>query len=292
MHGRLACGTVLGGVGATMLLLGNPLARSIGIRLLSRARPDPARARGIRVTTGPTVGAWTRLPLVGGLSRPLSAVAGRPLAAVAYGHFGGFGGRRYAAFMDPESPYYQAWTGAYVVVAPDGPPFGFDRAGRPDPQAALQLLEADQRLVLRTAGLFPLEDPRPRVRLLGSAEPEPVIAWAANWWRYRGEAETFSAFARGGGRAGRRGRWLYGTVPQDHPAPVDDYHPLTMHGSIWLRFDTKLGATVAKFYVYAAYTDRNGNPWCLGEAIAGECEAAMDRIRFDHVHSHGPKERD
>jgi hypothetical protein len=110
-----------------------------------------------------------------------------------------------------------------------------------------------------------------------------VIAWAANWTRVRGRAETYSAFARAGGRAGWRGRWLYGVVPADHPAPLDDYHPLVMHGSIWLRYEPNLRATLGKFYVYAEYVDRNGQEWQRGRDLEGECEALMDSIRFDRL---------
>lgn len=95
------------------------------------------------------------------------------------GDVGWQGGRRYAAWLDPQSPYYQAWLGAYAIYVEDGPPYGYDEKGSPRPEMASELLEADQRLVLRTVGLIAESDPRPRVRVAGDFPVEHVVAWAA-----------------------------------------------------------------------------------------------------------------
>ena len=279
--GWLLRGLGLATAGGIGLLAASPTARSLAIRLLAAGQPDPVRARGVRVSTAIDRGDWTRLRLAANLSGPLSAAANRPLVAVAYSHFAGFGGRPYAAWLDPRSSYYQAWLGAYVVFAEEGPAFGFDERERPTPQAALQLLEADQRLVLDAAGLLPREDQRPRVKLVSDLDVEQVISWAGNWVRVRGTGETASAFQRGGRLARRRARWLYGVVPEDFEADVQDFHLLRCHASLWYRFVPALRATVAKFYVYAEYVDALGERVALGERIAGECEALMDGIRFD-----------
>ncbi len=267
--------------GTGLLLATNPLARSLAVRVFAYRRLRSSGQGGVVVTTAIDRGAWIRLGLAADLSRPLSSVAGRPLEAMAYAHFGGFGGRSFAAFMDPASAYYQAWLGAYVVRAPDGPPFGYDEYGQPRPEAAYQLLEADQRLVLRSCGLLPLDDPRPRVRLLGELEVDQVVAWAANWVRVRGSGDTAAAFERGSWSASRRARWLYGVVPDDLQAPVRDFHPVTSHAALWYRYDPMLGATVAKFYVYCEYVDDHGEHWQRGREIVAECEALLDGIRFD-----------
>ncbi len=280
LRGLLRGGAAMA-TGAGLLLATNPAARSVAVRLLARGRLRPAGRRGVVISSAIDRGAWVRLGLAADLSRPLSSVAGRPLEAVAYAHFGGFGTRPFAAFMDPASAYYQAWLGAYAVFVSDGPPFGYDERAQPQPEAAYQLLEADQCLVLRSCGLMPLDDPRPRVRPLGQPEVDQVVAWAANWVRVRGSGETVAAFERGSWSASRRARWLYGVVPTDLGVPVRDFHPITSHATLWYRYDPSLGATVAKFYVYCDFVDDAGQRWQRGSAIAAECEALLDGVRCD-----------
>ena len=278
---RLLQGSAMAATGAAVLLATRPNARSVAVRLARRMAPDPATRRGVAISTAIYRGAWTKIALRADLSRALSIVAGRPLAAVAYSHFGGFGDRPFAALLDPESPYYQAWLGAYAVFADGEPAFGYDESKKPVPEAAMQRLEADQRLVLAGAGLMPVDDPRPRVKLVGDLEVENVISWAGNWVRVRGKADTFSSFERGSESAHRYARWLYGVAPRDPDVPVRDFHPITCHGSLWYRFEPALGATIAKFYVYSQYTDNTGRLWERGKALADECEGLMDGIRFD-----------
>lgn len=274
---RLAA--VLSAVIAAVLTL-SPTTRSVVVRLAALARTR--RVLGdIAVTTAIDRGEWTRLVLCADLSQALSAVAKRPLRAVAYSHFGGFGRKAYSSWLVPTSPYYQAWLGAYVVRVDEGPPFGFDEDGKPLPDTARQLLEADQRLVLNSAGLIPKQDERPRVAAQTTAEMEQVVSWGSTWVRLRGSGTTPSAFQRGGTFARRRAMWLYGVVPRECDLPVGDFHTVTMHAALWYRYDAGLRATVAKFYAYSEYVNEHGETIAAEKSIADECEALLEGIRFD-----------
>ena len=277
--GILAALAAVGGAG--VLVATNPGARSAAIRALSHRRRDVAKERHVAITTSVDRGEWVRLPLQADLSAALTAVAGRPLAAAVHSHFGGFGGRPFSAWLDPESPYYQAWLGAYAVFADGNPPFGFDVHGKPQPEAAVQLLEADQRLVLDSVGLVPVDDPRPRVRTLGELAVEHVVAWGGDWVKVSGAGETTSGFQLEGQMASWRSRWLYGVVPAGYCRCVQEFHPVTYHASLWYRYDAALEATVAKFYSLVEYVNVGGQVWRRGLELEDECLALLDRMRFD-----------
>src|SRR4030042_2271691 len=128
--------------------------KSAGVRRLAAALPNPATLQGLEIDIPVGRGAWTGLTLKVDLSDTLSEVVGYPVEAAAYSHYGGFNlSRVYSDFVNPDSDYYQAWIGAYVVF--DGERrghFGFDDEGQPVEQEALDVLEADQRLVLGGGG--------------------------------------------------------------------------------------------------------------------------------------------
>jgi len=259
------------------------LVRSVGIRRLAAALPNPAKGHGMDIRIPVDRGGWIRLTLKVDLSPPLSEVVGYPVEAAAYSHFGGFNlSHVYADFVNPDSKYYQAWIGAYVVF--DGEQqthFGFDDEGKPVQQEALDALEADQRLVLGGAkcpNKFP--DGR-RVRLIGDMTAVEADIGGERWWKLDGRAETWSAYHRG---SSLKGHWRseagYGRVPDDALHPVDDFHPLTYSGSFWLRYFPEWQATCAKFYIYPEYADRNGQWVAKGQQLVDECQAIVDRIAF------------
>ncbi|MHB1131263.1 MAG: hypothetical protein ACYC4L_02625 [Chloroflexota bacterium] len=281
----LGCGMGVAGAAVGLTLAASPPARSAAIRLLShRVQRNVAVERGVAISSSIDRGEWVRIPLVADLSEVLRSVTSRPISGVAWSHFGGFGGRPYSAWLDPTSPYYQAWLGAYVVFVDDGgPPFGFDRTGAPDDAAVGQLLEADQRLVLNSAGLMSVADPHPRVAVAEGIQVEHVVAWGGDWVRFGGAGETVSAFQRAGHLAGRRSRWLYGVAPNNLAGYVQEFHALTYLARVWLRYEPEKQATLAKFYVLAEYEDGSGRRWSRGRELESECRGLLDRIRFDHI---------
>ena len=262
---------------------GRGLAKSVGLRRLAAALPNPAKRHGIDISIPIGEGGWTRITLKVDLSPSLSEVVGYPVEAAAYSHYGGFNlSRVYCDFVNPDSSYYQAWVGAYVIF--DGEQrehFGFDDEGKPVQQDALDVLEADQRIVLGHAGC-PGRFPDGRlVRLAGDMTATEVDAGGEQWWRMDGKAETWSAYHRGKSPGGH---WKHyagnGRVPDDAGHPVDDFHPLTYNGSIWLRYCPEWRATCAKFYIYPEYTDRNGQRVTRGQQLEAECQAIVDGISF------------
>lgn len=257
--------------------------KSVGIRRLAAALPNPAKRHGLSIDIPIDRGAWTRLTLKVDISPTLSEVVGYPVEAAAYSHYGGFNlSRVYSDFVNPDSSYYQAWIGAYVVFDSERRRhFGFDDEVQPVQQEALDVLEADQRLVLGGADCpnsFP--DGR-RVRLAGDMTSAEVDSRGERWWRMDGRAETWSAYHRGSVPDGHwRSEAGYGRVPDDASHPVDDYHPLTYSGSFWLRYHPEWQATCARFYIIPEYTDRNGQRVTRGKDVEAECRAIVDRIAF------------
>lgn len=263
--------------------LGRGLVKSVGIRRLGAALPNPAKRHGIDIHIPVDWGGWTRLTLKVDLSASLSGVVGRSLEAAAYSHYGGFNlSRVYCDFVNPDSSYYQAWVGAYVVFdGEQGKHFGFDDEGKPVQQDTLDVLEADQRLVLGHAGC-PNKFPDGRfVRLISDMTVTEVDTDGERWWRMDGKAETWSAYHRGNNPdAHWRHYAVNGRVPDDAPYPVDDFHELTYSGSFWLRYSPEWQATCAKFYIYPEYIDRNGQVVTKGRQLEAECQAILDRIAF------------
>jgi hypothetical protein len=262
---------------------GRGLVRSVAVRRLAAALPNPAKRRGLDIEIPIDGGGFIRITLKVDMGPSLSGVVGYPVEAAAYSHFGGFNlSRVYADFVNPDSDYYQVWVGAYVVF--DGEErkhFGFDDDGRPVQQEALDVLEADQRLVLGGSGCpHEFADGR-RVKLIDDMTVEEVESGGERWWRMEGRAETWSAYHRGSTPGGHwRSEAGYGRVPEDAPHPVDDFHPLTYNGSFWLRYYPEWQAACAKFYIYPEYTDRNGEQVTKGRNVEGDCREIVERITF------------
>jgi hypothetical protein len=259
------------------------LLKSLAMRSLITILPDPAKRRGIDMRFPIDRGVWTRFTLHADLSLALSGVLDHVVEAAAYSHYGGFKMNNvYSDFLNPDSPYYQAWIGAYVVLDNERRRhFGFDDQGRPVGQEALDILEADQRMVYWASGCPKKFSDGRLVRQLGEWTVSEVDSGGERWWRLVGQAETWSAYHRG---RTPEGNWLhywnYGELPVDAPHPVDDFHPLTYTGSILLRYRPDWQATCAKFYIYPEYTDRNGEKVTKGSLLDAECQALADRIAF------------
>lgn len=213
---------------------------------------------------------------------------GYPVEAAAYSHFAGFNlSRIYSDFVNPDSPYYQAWIGAYVVFDGDGRRhFGFDDEGQPVQQESLDVLEADQRLVLGGAGCPNYFAHGRRVRLIGDMPATEVDRDGERWWRLDGKAETWSAYHRGSRPGGHwRSEAGYGRVPNDASHTVDDFHPLTYSGSFWMRYVPEWKATCARFYIVPEYADRSGQRVTNGRKIEAECQAVVGGITFSRSRS-------
>ena len=262
---------------------GRGLVKSVGVRRLAAALPNAAKRYGLDIGIPSDRGGWIRITLKAELGPTLSEVIGYPVEAAAYSHFGGFNlSRVYSDFVNPDSDYYQAWVGAYVVFDSERRGhFGFDDEGQTVPQEALDVLEADQRLVLGGSGCpHWFEDGR-RVRLIGEMTAAEVDSGGERWWRMEGRADTWSAYHRGRAASGDwRSDAGYGRVPDDAGHQVDDFHPLTYTGSFWLRYYPEWQATCAKFYIYPEYTDRNGERVTKGQLLESECRAIVEGITF------------
>ncbi len=226
---------------------------SLAVRALSQRVPNAAARRGVRVDLGPAWGRWTRVPLAADLGPTLSEVVGYKIEAAAFSRFGGFPlGKSHSAYLDPTSPYYQAWLGAYLVFdVPSRPPFGFDDQGGVRESDVLNVLDADQRLVYRSQSC-PRRFPDGRaIRPIGEARSEPITVDGVSWHRVTGEAETWSTYHREP-RPERqlRARWLYGVSP-DRGADCADFPAIRCASEVWLRHDADLRATCAAFLVAA-----------------------------------------
>ena len=271
------------GIGAGFAYMNRGMVRSIAIRLLARSLPNAATKRGVHIDLGPARGGWIRLVLQADLSATLREVTGVPWAAAAYSRFGGFNRSRiYSDFLNPTSPYYQAWFGAYIVFdTSQGEQYGFAADGSPQTQAALDMLEADQRLVYSGAGVDKRFDDERCVRLLGEFQVEQVQEGEHIWWRMTGEAETWSVYYPDGHPRGNwKHFWTYGQVPLLAPHDVEPFHPLRYRGEFWQRHDQRLGATCAKFFVYPEYETRSGRRVTWAEQLVPECQTMLRTVRF------------
>jgi hypothetical protein len=259
------------------------LLMSVAVRLLASRLPNPAKRRELIISLGDDAGSWIRVCLQANLGKTLSQVLGRPVEAAAYSRFGGFNlSRRYSDFLCPDSLYYQAWLGAYVVFDDESrSAFGFDEQGAFVPDEVLAVLEADQRLVYRSAGC-PCKFPDGNlVRLRGELTGEKVEHAGLPWWRISGQADTWSTFRRGGSpEASRLRSKVYGIVPPSADYEVDDYHPLCYRGEFWMRYSPEYHATCAKFFIYPFYVDRLGREVRKGEQIVPECRELLKNITF------------
>lgn len=259
--------------------------RSAAIRLLSQLLDNPAKARGLHCDLGPGIPGWTQVVLVGHMSKTLPGVVGYPLEGVAWSRFGGFHpGRPYADFLNPASPFYQCWYGAYVVFDNEHrQQFGLKPDGTPDPADALAALEADQALVYHNAGIVErrFEDGR-LVRPTTEFNAEQVTRHGQGWWRLTGEAETWSAYHREPlpGRKWTFG-WTYGAVPPTAEHGVDDLHPLTYRGEFWVRYEPAWRASTAMFFIYPHFSNRAGQRLETGAPdLIAAGRRALDGVRF------------
>src|SRR3972149_4071064 len=148
---------------------GRGLMKSVGVRRLAAALPNAAKRYGLDIGIPSDMGGWIRITLKAELGPTLSEVIGYPVEAAAYSHFGGFNlSRVYSDFVNPDSNYYQAWVGAYVVFDSERRGhFGFNDEGQTAPQEALDVLEADQRLGVGGSGCSHRVAGGRRVRRLG-----------------------------------------------------------------------------------------------------------------------------
>jgi hypothetical protein len=259
------------------------LVLSVAVRLLASRLPHAAKRRGLAIDLGPQSGSWIRLVLEADLGKTLSQVLGQPVEGAAYSRFGGFNlSRLYSDYLHPDSPYYQAWLGAYVVFDKEGQrAFGFDERGDFVPEQVLAVLEADQRLVYRSAGC-PLKFPDGNVvNLRGQLAGHKAEHDGQSWWCISGEADTWATYYRGGSpEASRLRRRAYGVVPSSAKHQVDDHHPLRYSGEFWMRYFPEYGATCAKFYICSSYVDRRGEEVRKGDSIEPECRKLLKNIKF------------
>lgn len=259
------------------------LLMSLTVRFLASRLPNAAKRHGLSIGFGNHDGSWIRLTLQADLGKTLSEVVGYPVEAAAYSRFAGFNRNRlYSDFVNPDSLHYQCWLGAYVVFDNQHRrAFGFDERGEPIDGEAVAVLEADQRLVYRSAGCPHRFPDGNTVRLRGQLSREHVDEDGLSWWCVSGEADTWSAYHRGANPSGGRLRSrVYGVVPRSATHDVDDFHPLRYQGEFWMRYFPQHEATCAKFYIRPLYTDRHGNEVEKGLHIADEYRKLLYGITF------------
>ena len=270
----------VGGLAAWLL---RGLLMSLAVRLLASRLSNAAKRHRLRIHFGHHEGGWIRCTLQADLGKTLSQVLDYPVEAAAYSRFGGFNlSRLYSDFMNPDSPYYQCWLGAYVVL--DSEPrkaFGFDAQGELVHEEALAVLEADQRLVFRSAGCPHRFPDGTAVRLKGQLEGEVKEENGLSWWCIWGEADTWSAYHKGPNPEGSRLRSkVYGMVPYSATHAVDDFHPLRYRGEFWMRYFPEYGATCAKFYIWPSYDDQRGQRVSPPQELIVECQQLLTTIAF------------
>ena len=255
----------------------------MAVRLLASRLPNAAKRHGLRISLGAHRGGWIRVTLQANLGKTLSQVTAHPIEAAAYSRFGGFNlSRVYSDFMNPLSPYYQCWLGAYVVFDNEyRQAFGFNEHRAPSREDIWAVFEADQRLVYRSTGCPHRFADGNTVRLNGDLETEALEIDGVPWWRVRGTAETWSSYHEGASPTASRLRSrVYGLVPRSDKHAVDEYHPLLYSGEFWLRYSPELRATCGKFFIWPQYADREGIQVGQGQVVATEGAELLRSITF------------
>ena len=269
-------------VSGLVAVLYRGLLMSLAVRLLGSRLSNAAKRHRLRIRFGQQAGGWIGYTLQADLGKTLSQVLGYDVEAAAYSKFGGFNfSRLYSDFLNPDSPYYQCWLGAYVVF--DGPSrkaFGFDEQGELVHEDAVAVLEADQRLVLRSAGCARRFPDGNTVRLRGRMRDETKEENGLTWWCISGEADTWSAYHKGPSPGGGIRSRVYGVVPHSATHDVDDYHPLSYRGEFWMRYFPEYEATCAKFFIWPSYEDRRGQRVPPPSDLILECQQLLPTITF------------
>jgi hypothetical protein len=250
----------------------------------AHALPNSAKKHGLEVDIPiPAGSGWIKPTLHVDIGDALSEVLGYRIEATAFSHYGGFNlSKVHSDFVNPDSEYYQAWVGAYYVFDGDERKrYGFDDDGNLVTSEALDLVEADQRMALGDFGCpnwFP--DGR-RLRLKGEMTASTAERSDGMWWRTDGKVDTWSGYHRGKFPEGKLPHyWGSGVVPKDAPHPVDNYHPLTLMGAVFLRYRPEWAATCGMFYVIPEYVDNNGELVTKGMALKNECESILAGVTF------------
>lgn len=246
--------------------------------------PNSAKKNGVTaVLPVPKGSAWITPTLHVDIGDSLSEVVGYRIECTAFSRFAGLRmSNLHSDFVNPDSEYYQAWVGAYYVFDGDNRQhYGFDDNGDVVPLEALNLVEADQRMALGDMGCphwFP--DGR-RLKLKGELATTVVERSDGQWYRCDGKVDTWSGYHRGKSPLARAPMyWGSGIWPKDAPHPVDDYHPLTYTGAVWLRYRPEWHATTGLFYVITEYVDNYGQKVTRGLALKDECESILDNVTF------------
>jgi hypothetical protein len=282
--GRASALAALGALGG-FAYLNQARLKNVLALLAATRRYNAAKAHGLSVHFSRVPPGWIPLTLQADLGPALSEIIGGPVEGAAFSRFGGFRGRRpYSEFLNPGSPYYQVWVGAYVVFdQPHWSHFGFDDNGEIVLEDVVNVLEADQRLVYHGAGCEQAFPNGRRTRPdFDTFITRSVTQQGETWTVVSGQADTWSTFHHGVPAQARWWNpWLYGLVPANVHPDYPEWSPIRYLGQFWIRYVPAWNATCAKFYLYPEVKDPSSVILRWGEVLLEDMQVMLEGIEFE-----------
>ena len=177
-----------------------------------------------------------------------SAYFGREIELVILYNFGAFTwGKPYSSALNPHSPYYSAYYGAYIVKDPQGP-FGFTEEGKADLQALASITSYDlSNLVLTSLGCH--QRVTPRDFLSGEIMVEENVTYAGlpGWNRLDCNFQ-----GRGLWHTYQKGQWGYLQFGLPPKGNGEDFALTTFYGRVYARYLANKDVTL---YLYIMTVD-------------------------------------
>jgi hypothetical protein len=164
-------------------------------------------------------------------------------------NFGAFAwGNSFSSALDPNSPYYSACYGAYIVKDPQGP-FGFTAEGEADPRMLALITSYDlSDLVLRSLGCTNRVTVNDFLSGDYAAEKNVAFAGLSGWIRMD------CVFAgRGFWHSYQQNQWGYLQLGIPPEGDGEDFPLLTLYGRVYMRYLDDHGVTL---YLYVVTADR------------------------------------
>ncbi|MCL1789744.1 MAG: hypothetical protein FWG40_00035 [Peptococcaceae bacterium] len=178
-------------------------------------------------------------------------------------NFGAFAwGDPYSSVLDPDSPYYSAFYGAYIVKDPQGP-FGFTAEGEADPRMLAMITSYDwSDLVLRSLGCASRVTANDFLNGDYSETTDVSYAGLPGWIRmdcaFEGRG-LWHAY-----RQNQQGYLQYGMPPKEGDG--EDFAVLTLYGRAYMRYLEDYDVTL---YLYIMAADREVLEACDGRVLSG-----------------------
>lgn len=177
----------------------------------------------------------------------LAAYVGKDIDATILYNFGAWHPAEATThYLDPESPYYNSFYGAYVVRDKAGGSFGFDAAGEPVAEDIAKIPAYDMKvLVFSSIGC-----PAPVFTTVPTNSWRQAMLGYDGWFVFDADIRTNGAYHRYDGPHRAYIQYGFPKEPEKLAAPPEDFAPMDMQGRIYGKYFEEAGVSVF-FYIIA-----------------------------------------